>query len=119
MDKAVLDFVVEKTKALISIPYCCDEAKTAGKEWLDAVGTDKQTEQTEKFIKELEEDMLPIDMLIDFAESEHGAEVFGADVAKSVAEHGKDIKNKGAKYCDCEACSAVGAILEKKEELLK
>ena len=31
----------------------------------------------------------------------------------------KEIKAAGAKFCDCPACAAVEAILEKKEDILK
>lgn len=61
---------------------------------------------------------MPIDNLICFAESDAGAQVFGADTAKNVAAHAKEIKSAGAKYCDCPACAAVAAILEKKDLLL-
>ena len=40
-------------------------------------------------------------------------------MAKNVAAHGKEIKAAGAKYCDCPACMAVAAILEKKGEMLQ
>ena len=43
--------------------------------------------------------------------------MFG-DKAPGVAEHARQIKAEGAKYCDCPACAAVEAILAKKEELL-
>lgn len=46
-----------------------------------------------------------------------GAKVFG-DNARGVAEHGRELKAAGKKYCDCPACAAVEAILEKKEEML-
>lgn len=61
---------------------------------------------------------MPVDGLIAFADSEAGARVFGAEMAKNVAVHGREIKAAGAKYCDCPACNAVAAILEKKDELL-
>lgn len=62
---------------------------------------------------------MPIDSLIGFAESDAGAHVFGADHAPAVAAHAKEIKAAGAKYCDCPACAAVEAILNKKESILK
>jgi len=67
-------------------------------------------------IAELEEDIVTVDGLIAFAESEAGAKVFGAN-AGNVAEHAKEIKAAGAKYCDCPACAAVEAILSKKDEM--
>lgn len=35
-----------------------------------------------------------------------------------VAEHGREIKAKGAKYCDCPACAAAEAILRREDEML-
>lgn len=118
MDKNVLDFTVEKTHELMNAPSCCNEAKTAAQAWLDAIGTENEAKETKKYIAELEEDVMPIDGLIGFAESDAGAQVFGADNAKNIAAHARERKAGGAKYCDCPACSAVAAILEKKEQLL-
>ena len=73
MNKEVLDFVVEKTKELMAAPSCSQEAKDAAQSWLDAVGTDRQEEETKKDIAELEEDIVTVDGLIAFAESEAGA----------------------------------------------
>ena len=112
-------FTKAENTELIAAPSCSAEAKEAAQAWLAAVGTDKQAEETKKFIAEMEEDIIPIDGLIAFAESDAGAKVFGgAEKAKGVAEHGKEIKAAGAKYCDCPACAAVEAILSKKDELL-
>lgn len=118
MDKAVLEYVTQKTHELIDAPTCSSETKAAAQAWLDAVGTENEAAETKKYIDELEEDIMPIDGLIGFAESDAGAQVFGADKAKDVAAHAKEIKSAGAKYCDCPACAAVEAILEKKELLL-
>lgn len=119
MDKKVLDYVVEKTHQLMAAASCSSEAKTAAQAWLDAVGTDQEVAETKNYIKELEADIMPIDGLIAFAESDGGVQVFGADTAKNVAAHAKEIKTNGAKYCDCSACAAAAAILEKKDSLLK
>ena len=118
MNKEVLDYVVEKTHELIDAPTCSSEAREAAKAWLDALGTDAEAAETKKYIDKLEADIMPIDTLISFAESEGGSQCFGADAAKNIAAHAKEIKAAGAKYCDCPACVAVAAILEKKESLL-
>lgn len=118
MDRQVLDFVTEKSKALAAAPTCSREAKEAAEKWLAAVGTDAQAEETKRYIAELEEDIVTIDALIGLAESEMGAKIFGAD-APGVAAKGKEAKAAGAKYCFCDACAAVEAILSKKEEMLK
>ena len=57
--------------------------------------------------------------MIAFAGSEAGAQVFGEEKAKSVLAHAQDIKASGAMYCDCPACAACEAILEKKDEILQ
>lgn len=119
MDKKVLDFVVEKTNELINAPTCSSETKASAEEWLASVGTDQEAEALKKYIAALEGDIMPIDMLISFAESEAGAKVFGgAEAAAGVAGHAKKIKADGALYCDCPACAAVEYILERKEEIL-
>lgn len=118
MDKHVLDFAVEKTHDLVNAPTCSSETKAAAQAWLDAVGTENEAAETRKYIEELEADIMPIDNLIGFAESDAGAQVFGAEKARYVAAHAKEIKAAGAKYCDCPACAAVEAILSKKEDLL-
>lgn len=74
--------------------------------------------KTKKYIAELEADIMPIDGLIAFANSEMGFKVFGEEMAKNVLAHAQDIKAKGAKYCDCPACKAVADILAKKEQML-
>lgn len=75
MDKQILDFVVEQTHALMAAPSCSQGAKAAAQAWLNAVGTDREAEETKKYIAELEGDIMPIDMLIQFAESDGGVQV--------------------------------------------
>ena len=79
--------------------------------WFRFLRGNKKTETSK-------EDIMPIDTLIAFAESDAGAKVFGEEHAKEVAAHAKEIKEAGAVYCDCPACSAAAAILAKKDELL-
>lgn len=118
MKQETLDFVKEKTAALIAAPSCSAEAKTAAEKWLAAVGTAEEAEVTKAYIAELEADIMPIDGLIAFADSEAGVSVFGAELAKNILAHAKEIKAAGAEYCDCPACAACKAILDKKAELL-
>ena len=51
--------------------------------------------------------------MIGFAGSEAGAAVFGAEKAKEVEAHAKEVKAAGGKYCDCPACTACEVILSK------
>lgn len=119
MKQEVRDYVAEKTREMMAAPSCCAEAKAAGQAWLDAAGTENEAAVTESYIAELEADIMPIDMLIAFAGSEGGAKVFGAEKAKEVEAHAREIKAAGAEYCDCPACAAVEAILVKKDEMLE
>jgi hypothetical protein len=118
MNKELEKYIVEKTHELIDAPSCCPEAKAAAKSWLDAAGTDNEAGETKKYIEELEACILPIDNLIAFASSKAGIAHFGADVAGELLEHAREIKAEGEEYCDCPACAAALAIVQKKAELL-
>lgn len=118
MEKKILDFVVEKTKALIETPTCSSETKESANAWLKAVGTDKEVSETKKYIEELEADIMPIDNLIGFAKSEKGMQYFGEETAKNIVSHATEIKSAGAKFCDCPACAVVAEILEMKDSIL-
>ena len=117
MEKDVLDFVREKSRELIASPTCCGEAKSAAQAWLDAVGTDREAAETQKYIAELEADIMPIDKLIGFAGSDAGIRCFGSEKASNIVAHAQEIKAAGAKYCDCPACSLAEAILKKRDLL--
>ena len=118
MNKETLEYVIQKTHELIEAQTCCAELKEAAQGWLDVAGTDKESEAAQVYVAEMEEDIVTVDGLIAFAESEAGKKVFG-DHAEGVASHAKKIKAEGAKYCDCPACSAVAELLEKKDCILK
>lgn len=62
---------------------------------------------------------MPLEGLIAFAGSDMGAQVFGEEGAKNILNHAKERKEAGEKYCDCPACAACEALLEKKVEILK
>lgn len=119
MTKEVLKFVTEKTKELMNTSSCSREAQEAAQSWLGAVRTEREAEETKKYISELEADIMPADGLLAFAESAAATEAFGADTARQVAAHAREIMAAGAKYCDCPACAAAEAILEKKDAILK
>ena len=53
-----------------------------------------------------------------FITSPKGAEVFG-DRRDAMLAHVKELKAKGEKYCDCDACKLAKSILDKKEYLNK
>lgn len=109
----------ELTEDLLAAPSACKEIKDAAQNYLNAVGTEKESEVSKAYVDELEADIMPIDGLIAFAESDMGAKVFGEEGAKNILIHAKDRKATGEKYCDCPACAACEALLNKKSEILK
>lgn len=119
MKKEALEIIIEKTKELMNAPTCCSELQETAQQWLDAIGTDNEAAETEKYFAELKADIMPIDTLINFAGTAAGAQVFGAAKAKAVAAHAEEIKSAGSRYCDCPACAAVEVILEKLSELME
>lgn len=111
--------ISELTQDLLQAPSACKEVKEAAQNYLDAAGTEKEAEAATAYVNELEADIMPIDGLISFAGSDMGTQVFGADGAKKILAHAEEIKAAGAKYCDCPACAACEALLNKKSEILK
>lgn len=118
MEQSTKEYLVQKVNELLRAPSCCEEAKAAAQAWLDALGTDSEQARAEALIAELEEDLIPIDGLIAFAGSAAGAQVFGKERAAQLEAHAREIKAAGASYCDCPACAAAAAILEKKTGFL-
>lgn len=105
--------MVQKTKELMAASSCSSDTKEACQRWLDAVGTEREKAETELYLKELEEAVVPIDGLIAFAGSEAGKKIFGEAKAGELEAHAKQIKAEGAQYCDCPACAKALEILGK------
>lgn len=53
-----------------------------------------------------------VDELIAFA-SGAAKDIMGEEVAAGMLAHAQEIKEKGAKYCDCAACTAAHELLAK------
>lgn len=108
MDAKTVEFVTAKTHDLMAAPSCNPTLKTAAQTWLDAADKDAAAPA---YIEALKQGVSTIDELLDFAASEHAVQIMGADAAKQLLAHAKDIQAKGAKFCDCRACTADLAIL--------
>lgn len=109
--------IIEKTKELLST-HCYDGLKTAANEWLASIGTDNEKNASKKYVEVLEDSIVDIDTLINLFSSDTGINKFGAEMASQIASHAKEIKAKGAVWCDCPACSAALEVLKNKEDLL-
>lgn len=118
MEKELMDYVKEKTADLLAAPMCCKELRAAAEAWLAALGTDEEAASTKAYVAELEADIMPVNGLIAFTESDAGRALFGEERAAAMAAHGHALKDAGRLYCDCPACTAAAAILEKKAQLL-
>lgn len=64
MDKNLQDYIIRKTEEMTSVAYCCKEARVAAEIWLASIRTENEYEATEKYMAELENDLLPIDIYI-------------------------------------------------------
>lgn len=104
--------LIETVKEMIAAPSCCKELKDAGQNYLNALGTDAEKTAAAALLQEVREDVCTLDQTIPFFESELGTQIFGAERAKAMAAHAREIKAKGAKWCDCPACAAGVKILD-------
>ena len=104
--------LTEEVKKLLAAPSACQEAKEAAEKWLAAAGTADEEAATAILKKEVEADIMPIDGLVGFAGSDAGKALFGQEAAAAILAHAKDIQEKGARFCDCPACSACAMILD-------
>lgn len=108
MDAKTVEVITKKTQELMAAPSCNPTLKTAAQAWLNAA--DKEA-ASPAYIEALKQGVSTIDELLAFAGSEHAVQLMGADRAKQLLAHAKDIQAKGAKFCDCPACTADLAIL--------
>ena len=103
--KAIRDSLIEKTEALIAIEWTNAELKAAAQKYLDTVNDlDANAEATKAYVAALEENVATVDEL--------------AQVPQ-FAEHAAELKAKGEKFCDCDACALAADILSKKDFLGK
>lgn len=111
------DIIIEKTKELLNT-RCYEGLKTAANEWLESIGTSDEKKAIQNYVDLLQESIVDIGTVINVFTSEGVIEKFGAERASQIASHAKEIKAKGAKWCDCPACSAAKEVLNYKEDLL-
>ena len=118
MTKETREYVEKQAKALLEVPFACKEAKDVCQKWLKAEGSKDEKKASIALIKELKEDVESIDDLLGFAHSPDCVRAFGEKQAKGFLAHAEELKAKGAKYCDCPACSAAVNIINKEKEII-
>ncbi len=109
--------IIERTKELLSV-HCYEGLKAAAEQWLDAVGTEREVEASRKYVFELENAVTDIDTVVNLFGSDMAKEKFGEETANNIRSHAIEIRAKGAKWCDCPACTAGLKVLEYKADLL-
>lgn len=83
--------IVEKVKALIAAPSCYAGLKKIAEEYIAALGSDREKEAGRKLVAELEADVLSIDDVLAFFESDAGEKTFGAEQAAAYAAHAREV----------------------------
>lgn len=84
----------------------------------DSTGiSDKISEVSEKvleseLIAQLKDGICSVGDLLDTFGSKDAAEKFGDDFAAKMKEHAEALKEKGEKFCDCDACVKARSILK-------
>ena len=111
MTSEMIEELKVKAQELIAVPHCAAELKDAANAWLNSIGTESEKELGKAFIKELEEDVMPIDATVAFFQTKDAAEKFGKEIADKLCKEALAAKEAGAKYCNCAACKAGEAIL--------
>ena len=103
--EATRNRLADLTRQLIAVEWARPELKEAAQKWLDTMadGAANKTASAD-YIKALESSIATVD------------ELAAVDQFKA---HAEELKAKGEKFCDCDACKLVAAILKDKEYLEK
>ena len=97
--------LMAKTEQLIAIEWTQPALKEAAQKWLNTKDDgNANAEATKEYVAALQANIATVDEL--------------AAVPK-FAEHAAELKAKGEKFCDCDACKLVAEILDKKDYLSK
>ena len=115
MDKELIDYIAERVEVLSTSGASTQVTKDAALAWRDAVeagGEAAADAATERLLDILEGRPTTIDGVIAFAEG-LAKELFGEEAAAQMLATQQQRKAEGAKWCDCDACTAATEILAK------
>ena len=120
MEKETFDYVAERAKILSKADTSTQVTKDAANEWLNATAADASDaaaeKATTKLLDTLEGRPTTIDGVIAFAEG-LAVRLMGEEAAAQMLAAQKERKANGAKWCNCEACSAATQILAEFERI--
>lgn len=116
MDKELFDYVAQRAEVLSVSGASKQATKDAALAWKEAVAADSSDAAVEaattKLLDFLEGRPSTIDGVVAFLEGP-AKELLGEEAAAAGFEKQLQRKAAGAKYCDCEACSAATELLAK------
>ena len=97
--------LMAKTEQLIAIEWAQPALKEAAQKWLDTKDDgNANAEAAKEYVAALQANIATVDELA---------------AVPQFAEHAAELKAKGEKFCDCDACKLVAEILDKKDYLSK
>ena len=97
--------LMAKTEQLLAIEWAQPALKEAAQKWLDTKDDgNANAEATKEYVAALQANIATVDELA---------------AVPQFAEHAAELKAKGEKFCDCDACKLVAEILDKKDYLSK
>lgn len=114
MEKELFDFVAARADILSTADTATQVTKDAALAWKATVAADEGAADaaTEELLNILEGRPTTIDGVIAFAQGA-AKELFGEEAAANILATQQQRKADGAKWCDCEACTAAVELLAK------
>lgn len=114
MEQELFDYVAKRADILSASNASTQVTKDAALAWKDAVSDDPASADaaTETLLDVLEGRPTTIDGVIAFAQGP-AKHMFGEEAAAQMLAKQLKRKEAGAKYCDCEACTAASELLAK------
>ena len=103
--KSIRERLAAKTRALIAVEWTQPALKEAAQKWLDTMEDgDANQKAAKEYVAALEQGICTVDELA---------------AIPQMKDHAAELKAKGEKFCDCDACKLVKDILDEKEYLAK
>lgn len=114
MEQATFDYIAPRVDILSTSQASTQVTKDAALAWKEAVAADNSDavveQATEQLLDILEGRPTTIDGVIAFAQGP-AKEMFGEEMAAQILAKQEQRKADGAKWCDCDACTAATEIL--------
>ena len=111
MDKDLFDYTAQKVEELLAARSSSKTTREAAQGWKDTIAAGEDADEATKVLLDaIDQHHTTIDELIGFA-SGPAKDIMGEEAAAGMLAHAQEIKAKGAKFCDCAACTAAHELL--------